>query len=121
MSAAQVLEQARAVSIVLTGSGGRLRYEAPAGSLTPKLRQLLIAHKAAILDLLEVERMAKRRIVHCCDCEHYIPSPPIHRVSGAVWEMPGGCTQGRSSQDARPFIYPCTGWYCDGWTTRRLQ
>lgn len=121
MKAALVLEQARALGILLTGSGGKLRYEAPAGSLTPELRQALIAHKAAILDLLDAERQAVRRIVRCRDCAHYIPSPPIHRASGAVWEMPGGCAQGRTSPDDRPPIYPCTGWYCDGWTSLRLQ
>ncbi|MGH8554577.1 MAG: hypothetical protein ACREUD_03270 [Gammaproteobacteria bacterium] len=36
MSAAQVLEQARALGISLSGSGGKLRYEAPAGRLTPE-------------------------------------------------------------------------------------
>lgn len=118
MNAAQVLQQARALGILLCGSGGKLRYEAPAGLLTPELRQALIAHKAAILDLLEAEQLAARRIVHCRDCAHYIPSPPIHRASGAVWEMPGGCAQGRTFSDSEPPIYPCTGWYCDGWTAK---
>ena len=121
MSAAQVLEQVRALGVVLSGAGGKLRYEAPAGSLTPELRESLAAHKAAILDLLEAERLAARRIVHCRDCEHYIPSPPIHRVGGAVWEMPGSCEQGRTSPDRKPPIYPCTGWYCDGWISRRTH
>jgi len=116
-----VLEQARALGVVLSGDGGKLRYEAPAGSLTPELRRSLAAHKAAILDILEAERLAARRIVQCRDCEHYIPSPPVHRASGAVWEMPGGCTQGRTSPDNRPPIYPCTGWYCDGWAFRRTH
>ena len=121
MNAAQVLEQARALGIVLSGADGKLHYEAPAGNLTPGLLESLAAHKAAILDILEMERLAARRVVHCRDCEHYISSPPVHRASGAVWEMPGGCTQGRTSPDARPPIYPCTGWYCEGWTLRRLQ
>lgn len=121
MSAAQVLEQARALGVVLSGSGGKLRYEAPAGSLTLDLRVSLVANKVAILDILEAERLAARRIVQCRDCEHYTPAPPVHRASGAVWEMPGGCAQGRTSPDARPPIYPCTGWYCDGWASRRLQ
>lgn len=116
-----MLEQTRALGIMLTGVGGKLRYEAPAGRLTPELRQALIAHKAAILDLLEAERLAKRRIVHCRDCEHHLPSPSIQRASGAVCETPGGCTQGRTSPDARPPIYPFTGWHCDGWASRRLQ
>lgn len=105
-----MLEQARALGVVLSGVGGKLRYEAPAGSLTPELRKSLAANKAAILDILEAERLAARRIVHCRDCEHYIPSPPVHRASGGVWEMPGGCAQGRTSPDNRPPIYPCDGW-----------
>lgn len=116
-----MLEQARALGIVLSAGDGRLRYEAPAGCLSPELRQALAVNKAAILDILEAERLAARRIVHCRDCEHHIPSPPIHRASGAVWEIPGGCSQGRTSSDARPPIYPCTGWYCDGWTSRRTH
>jgi hypothetical protein len=70
---------------------------------------------------LEVERLATRRIVQCRGCAHYIPSPPIQRASGAVWETPGGCTKGKTSPDARPPIYPFTGWHCDGWATRKLQ
>jgi hypothetical protein len=121
VSAAQVLKRARTLGISLSGVAGKLRYEAPAGRLTPDLREALMANKAAILDLLEVERLAMRRIVHCRDCEHYIPSPPIHRASGTTWEMPGGCGHGRTSPDSRPPIYPCTGWYCDGWVSRRVQ
>ena len=52
MSAAQVLEQARALGIVLCAVGGKLRYEAPAGRLTPELRATLAAHKPAILAAL---------------------------------------------------------------------
>ena len=121
MSAVQVLEEARALGIVLAGSGGRLRYEAPAGRLTQELRQALVAHKAAILDLLDAERQAVRRIVQCRDCGHYIPSPPIYRASGAIWGMPGGCAKSRTSPYRRPPIYPCTGWYCDGWVSRRTH
>ncbi len=116
-----MLQQARALGIVLSGGGGKLRYEAPAGSLTPELREALAAHKAAILDMLEAERQAARRIVQCGDCAHYLPSPPIHRAGGAVWEIPGGCARGRTSPDRKPLRYPFTGWYCDGWTPRRLQ
>ncbi|MGH8554578.1 MAG: hypothetical protein ACREUD_03275 [Gammaproteobacteria bacterium] len=37
--------------------------------------------------MLEVERLAARRIVHCRDCSHYLPSPPIDRASGAIWRL----------------------------------
>lgn len=121
MNAMQLLAHARALGIALYSSGGKLRYEAPIGRLTPELRQALTEHKAAILDLLEAEQGAERPIVSCQDCEHYIPSPPHLRASGSMWEMPGGCTQGRTSPDDKPPIYPCTGWYCDGWISRRVQ
>jgi hypothetical protein len=58
MSAVRVLEQARALGIALSASGGKLRYEAPAGRLTPELRAALAANKAAIRDMLEAERLA---------------------------------------------------------------
>lgn len=121
MSAAKVLEQVRALGIVLSSGGGKLCYEAPAGRLTPELREALAENKAAILDILGAEQLAARRIVRCRDCQHYIPSKPIHRASGAVWEMPGGCAQGRTSPESRPPIYPFTGCHCSGWTSRALQ
>ena len=121
MSAARVLEEARSRGIVLSGCGSKLRYEAPAGRLTPELREALIVQKTAILDLLEAERTDARRLISCRDCAHYIASPPVHRASGAIWEMPGGCSGGRTFSDRRPPIYPFTGWYCDGWKPRRLQ
>lgn len=65
----------------------------------------------------ETDAAPGRRIVRCRDCAHFIPSAPVHRASGAVWEMPGGCSQARTSPDARPPIYACTGWYCAGWTS----
>lgn len=121
MNAAQALEHARALGIVLTGNNGRLRFESPAGRLTQELRQALVAHKATILSLLETERLAARRIVYCRDCAHHVPSSPVYRASGVIWEMPGGCTRGRTSPDGKPPIYPFTGWYCDCWVPRRLQ
>ncbi len=121
MSAAQVLAQARSLGIVLFSDGGKLRYEAQVGRLTPELRAALAAHRAPILAILEAERLAARRIVHCRDCTHYVPSPPIRRSSGATWEMPGGCAQGRTSPDKRPPIYPCTGWYCEGWAPKQAH
>lgn len=61
MSAAELLAQARALGVTLSaGVGGKLRYEAPAGLLTPELRQGLAEHKAAILVLLQAEAEARR-------------------------------------------------------------
>lgn len=121
MSAAEMLEQARALGIVLSGDGGTLCYEAPAGRLTPELRRTLSENKAAILALLGADLPTARRTVYCRDCIHHLPTRSIHRKSGAVWEMPGGCAQGRTSPDSKPPIYPFTGWYCDGWMSRSMS
>jgi len=121
MSAAQVLERARAKGIVLSSEGGKLRYEAPVGRLTTELRQTLTENKAAILDILEAERLAAQRIVQCRDCEHHIPSPPVRRARGAVWEMPGGCAKDRTRPNGTPPIYPCTGWYCHSWASKSVH
>jgi hypothetical protein len=116
MKAAQALAHARRLGVVLTCVAGKLCYEAPKGRLTQELRQALVAHKTAILELLTSEQRTQRQTVQCRDCAHYVPVPPIQRASGAAWEMPGDCSQGRTSPETRPPIYPCTGWYCDGWT-----
>ena len=94
MSAAQVLQRARALGIVLSGDGGKLRYEAPTGCPTLELRQALTLHKVAILKLLEVERMTTGmrtgprpsdfraalmlgRLHVCCNCAlfNFAPDP----------------------------------------------
>ena len=61
MSAVQVLAQARALGVVLSSAGGKLGYEAPAGRLTPALRESLSMHKTTILDILESERPSSLR------------------------------------------------------------
>jgi len=121
VSAQEVLRGLRARGVVLEGGNGKLRYKAPIGSLTAEQRLSLIANKAAILDLLEAERLSNRRIVHCADCAHQIPARPLRRASGALWDMPGGCAQHRTSPDDRPPIYPCTGWYCDKWVSNESR
>ena len=51
MSAVQLIRQCRDAGIHLQARGDRLHVEAPAGSLTPELRQLLTDHKADLLAL----------------------------------------------------------------------
>ena len=55
MSAAELLATLRARDCELTAAGERLRVEAPAGALTPDLRDALTAHKADLLLELEAE------------------------------------------------------------------
>ena len=52
MTATELLTTCRQVGIRLEARGDRLRYEAPAGSLTPELRATLTEHKAELLSLL---------------------------------------------------------------------
>ena len=51
MSAVQLIRQCRDAGIRLQARGDRLHVEAPAGSLTPELRQALADHKPALLAL----------------------------------------------------------------------
>src|SRR5712692_6456525 len=49
MTALQLLTVARQSGIVLEANGDRLCVDAPAGTLTPGLREALVAHKPALL------------------------------------------------------------------------
>jgi hypothetical protein len=51
MSAVELIRQCRAAGIHLQARGERLHVEAPAGSVTPELRQRLTDHKAELLAL----------------------------------------------------------------------
>lgn len=82
------LERARRATGI---SGGKLRYEAPAG---PDLRAAL-----------------RLRALHSV--------PSTHRASGAVWEIAQRLIRrAETAPDNRPPIYPCTGWYRDGWASK---
>ncbi len=63
-----VLERVRAVGVILSADGDKLRYEAPKGILTPDLRQALAHNKQAILEILETDRLADRLVVQRADC-----------------------------------------------------
>lgn len=52
MTAAALLQDLAGRGVVLTADAGKLRYRAPAGTLTPDLRRQLEAHKAALVALL---------------------------------------------------------------------
>ncbi len=53
MTAAEVMAELEQRGIVLQPNGDRLQYKAPVGALTPELRQLLVEHKAVILNLIQ--------------------------------------------------------------------
>lgn len=52
MTPAALLARLRALGVDLRADGDALRYRAPAGVLTPELRQELIEHKEELLELL---------------------------------------------------------------------
>jgi hypothetical protein len=51
MNAIALIRQCKATGIQIQARGDRLHVEAPAGSLTPELRQALADHKAELLAL----------------------------------------------------------------------
>ena len=62
MTPAEVIATCERVGITLSVNGEKLRYEAPAGALTPVLREQLLTHKGALLKicwrLVEMRRLA---------------------------------------------------------------
>ena len=52
MTTLDLLTDLRARGVLLTVRGDRLAYDAPVGVVTPDLRELLKAHKAALLAIL---------------------------------------------------------------------
>lgn len=56
MNAIALIRQCKATGIQLQARGDRLHVEAPAGSLTPELRQSLADHKAELLALHAVRK-----------------------------------------------------------------
>lgn len=55
---AALLQDLTGRGVVLTAAAGKLRYRAPAGTLTPDLRRQLEAHKAALVALLTSDQQA---------------------------------------------------------------
>jgi hypothetical protein len=122
MTPKELIKHVRELGVELSpGEPGRLKCFAPPGVLSGQMRQALTEMKPEILDLLQAERISSRRIVTCRECENYISMPAMHRASWGALEMPGGCTEGRTSPDSRPPIFPFTGWYCDAWIPKRVH
>lgn len=54
---AALLQTLTGRGVVLTADAGKLRYKAPAGTMTPDLRRQLEAHKAALVALLSAQQV----------------------------------------------------------------
>ncbi len=120
MTAAELLKTAQLLGVRLWAENAALRYEAPKGRMTAALRDQLTAQRDTILAVL-TSGGSRRRIVHCADCVHHLPSLHLRQPSGAIWMMPGGCKEGKTSPHARPPIYPSTGWFCETWHPRNSE
>ena len=57
-TAPALLQDLAGRGVVLMADAGKLRYRAPAGTLTPDLRRQLEAHKAALVALLTSDQQA---------------------------------------------------------------
>ena len=67
MKPGDLLNQLQALGVVLIADGDRLRVNAPAGALTPELRQALATQKSALLRLLS--RSAGASAPGCPRCQ----------------------------------------------------
>jgi hypothetical protein len=63
VTADEVLTTAQRAGIRLFAEGDQLRYRAPKGVLTPELRHALMAHKAALLAVLQEAEEERRDIM----------------------------------------------------------
>ncbi len=79
MSITNLLSDFRARGIRLTAEGERLTYGAPAGALTPELREKIKAHKAELLATLNQQAANTDPAGLCPKCG-----------SGQYWQLPGG-------------------------------
>ena len=61
MTAVEALSTCMQAGIRLEAAGDRLRYEAPPGALTPRLRSTLAQHKSELLTLLTAGRFVTLR------------------------------------------------------------
>lgn len=80
MTATETIVLARLSGVTLARAGGRLRYEAPTGRMTPTLKKALLDQKTAILELLEQEADGKN-----------LPPANLAPVAARVclWRLPG--------------------------------
>jgi hypothetical protein len=115
MTIATVLREVYARGIVLTAGQGKLRYSALRGDLSPQLKALIQANRAAVIATLEGRDRHGQQLVSCSGCIFFEPAAPERRLNGPPWEMPGGCALGRTSPTSRPPVYPFTGHRCEKW------
>ncbi len=79
MTPTALLDRLRALGVEVRAEGDKLRYRAPAGVLTPDLRQAIREHKAALLELL---RPATPSPPAACTVRFVGPSPVVFGPRG---------------------------------------
>lgn len=103
MTPADLLTELERRGVKLTLAGDRLHVEAPAGVLTPDLKETLAKHKAALLTLLE-EREGRMTIwpgvvvrIHpmrpACQAAGHCLMLTKEADCGLYWVRPGWCRE----------------------------
>lgn len=86
MNAHQLFADLTHRGVKLTASGDRLSVDAPKGTMTDELRQLLLAHKAELLAMLQ-DDLQPTRPCHSCHALNWRQRPPER---GGGW-LCGAC------------------------------
>ena len=106
MNAVSLIGQCRAAGIRLQARGDRLHVEAPAGSVTPELRQALAANKADVLALVEATpdtlKAERTRLLALAAAER-IDAAHVHRMTDA--DLSDWIAAGLDDGQRREFLY----------------
>ena len=106
MNAVSLIGQCRAAGIRLQARGDRLHVEAPAGSVTPELRQALAANKADVLALVEAKPealKAQRTRLLALAAAEWIDAAHVHRMTDA--DLADWIAAGLDDGQRRAFLY----------------
>lgn len=96
MTAAALLHTLTARGVVLTAEADRLRFRAPAGTITPELRRQIEAHKAALIEALAHREQAAL----------FSPDPSPAPQGGLKGESIGTQSDNPSPAPATPRTHP---------------
>jgi hypothetical protein len=94
MNVIKLVEYLKARDVKLSVSGGKLKYNAPQGIITPKIKDQMIQHKAEIISILDPQRQFAP-VPHydkllCGDCEVQLKDFPDNTIDLIVTDPPYG-------------------------------
>ena len=78
MTVEQILAKLARMRITLFLDGGRLRYRAPKGALTPQMREVIAENRKAIIERLRDRKNPNGLPLKCvvCDRRHWVNERP---------------------------------------------